>query len=74
VIAAIKLESRGFEITAELPLKAFLAGYKIVEVPVRWRGRRAGVSKLNLSRMGPQYLRTVLSIFFQTSKKNRRAG
>jgi glycosyltransferase involved in cell wall biosynthesis len=45
VIVKIKPNSKGFEITAEIVLKAFIHGFKITEVPVSWRERSRGESK-----------------------------
>ena len=40
VVKKTKPKSKGFEITAEITLKARIAGYKITEVPVSWSGRK----------------------------------
>jgi glycosyltransferase involved in cell wall biosynthesis len=46
VINSIKPESRGFEITSEIVLKAHIKRFEIGEVPVSWKGRKdKGVSK-----------------------------
>ena len=47
----------GFEISLELTVKAFLAGYRIGEVPTTWRDRVAGTSNFKLARWLPRYLR-----------------
>ncbi len=47
----------GFEISLELTVKAFLAGYRIDEVPTTWRDRVAGASNFKLARWLPRYLR-----------------
>jgi hypothetical protein len=39
VIDITKPESRGFEITSEIVLKAHIHGFKITQVPVSWQGR-----------------------------------
>lgn len=46
----------GFEVSMELAVKAYLAGYKIGEVPSVWRDRPAGRSKFRLVRWAPKYL------------------
>jgi len=46
VFETIKLESKEFEITAEIVLKAYIKKFKITEVPVSWYNRKQGKSKL----------------------------
>jgi len=65
VLDSIRIESDGFEINAEIPLKAHLLGFTMIEVPVSWRGRRRGASKLRLSRIGPRYLRVVFNLLIR---------
>jgi hypothetical protein len=48
---------RGFELNLELTVKAFLAGYRIAEVPSRWRDRSRGESRFQLWSWLPHYLR-----------------
>lgn len=57
------LVSESFDLTAELPLRAHIHGFRSTEVPVSWRSRDAGVSKLNATRKGPLYLRRLLQMF-----------
>jgi len=45
-----------FNLTVELPLKTIVRGYSWTVVPIAWRGRRHGTSKLNLKEMGSRYL------------------
>ena len=47
--------SRHFNLTIELPLKAFIRGYKFEVIPISWTNRVAGVSKLKLKEMGSRY-------------------
>ena len=56
-IGVDNIKSEHFDITVEIPVKAHKLKAKSVEVPVRWHGRKSGVSKLKLSRMGVVYLR-----------------
>jgi hypothetical protein len=62
-VGLASLKSRSFDLTAELPIKAHILGYRAVEVPVAWHGRKAGVSKLKTARTGPLYARRFLSLF-----------
>ncbi|MFT7532596.1 MAG: dolichol-phosphate mannosyltransferase [Gammaproteobacteria bacterium] len=45
-----------FNITVELPLKAIVRGYSWTSIPISWRNRRQGVSKLKIKEMGSRYL------------------
>jgi dolichol-phosphate mannosyltransferase len=45
-----------FNLTVELPLKTIVRGYSWTVIPITWRGRRSGVSKLKLKEMGSRYL------------------
>ena len=47
----------GFEIALEITVKAFLAGYRITELPTTWRDRVVGQSNFKLWRWLPLYLR-----------------
>jgi dolichol-phosphate mannosyltransferase len=44
-----------FNLTIELPLKIVVRGYSWTVVPITWRNRRAGESKLKLKEMGSRY-------------------
>ena len=45
-----------FNLTVELPLKTIVRGYSWTVVPITWRNRRTGVSKLKIKEMGSRYL------------------
>lgn len=45
-----------FNLTIELPLKAIVRGYSWTVMPITWRNRRFGVSKLKIREMGSRYL------------------
>ena len=47
----------GFELSLEITVKAFLAGYRIVELPTTWRGRTQGESRFKIWAWLPQYLK-----------------
>lgn len=57
------LQSTSFDLTAELPLRAHILGFRSTEVPVSWRSREEGVSDLNATMKGPLYLKRVLHMF-----------
>ena len=45
-----------FNLTVELPLKTIIRGYSWTVVPITWRNRRTGTSKLDLREMGSRYM------------------
>jgi dolichol-phosphate mannosyltransferase len=49
-----------FNLTVELPLKIIVRGYSWTVIPITWRNRRSGVSKLKIKEMGSRYLFIVL--------------
>lgn len=58
MLKSITIESRaGFELNLEITVKAFLAGYRITEIPATWRERNAGKSRFRLWTWLPKYLR-----------------
>jgi dolichol-phosphate mannosyltransferase len=64
MLNALKLKSSGgFEISLEITVKAFLAGYKIAEVPTTWRDRTHGLPRFRLWHWLPRYLRWYFHAF-----------
>ena len=59
------LISPHFNITVELPLKAIARGFSWVSVPITWRNRRSGESKLHIKEMGSRYLFICLYILLE---------
>jgi dolichol-phosphate mannosyltransferase len=59
------LLSNHFNLTVELPLKAFVRGYTYAIVPITWTNRRHGTSKLKLQEMGSRYLFIVLYVWLE---------
>jgi len=49
-----------FNLTVELPLKAFIRGYRYEIISIGWRGRTGGASKLKIKEMGSRYFFIVL--------------
>lgn len=56
-----------FNITVELPLKAIVRGYNYSIVPISWKNRAHGVSKLKIKEMGSRYLFMILYIWLEKS-------
>ncbi len=48
--------SHHFNLTVELPLKTIVRGYSWTVMPITWRNRRSGISKLRIREMGSRYL------------------
>jgi dolichol-phosphate mannosyltransferase len=59
------LISPHFNLTVELPLKAVTRGYSWVSVPITWRNRRHGQSKLRIKEMGSRYLFICLYVLLE---------
>jgi hypothetical protein len=58
------LESSGFDLTVEIPIKAHIHGFRSSEVPVQWCDRTSGEAKLKLSRNGSIYGKRFMNLFF----------
>ncbi len=54
-----------FNLTVELPLKAIVRGYSYAVIPITWRNRSHGVSKLRIKEMGSRYLFIVLYLWLE---------
>ncbi len=54
-----------FNLTVELPLKAIVRGYSYSTLPIHWRQRTTGVSKLRFQEMGSRYLFIVLYVWLE---------
>ena len=64
MLRSFTIESqRGFELNLELTVKAFLAGYRIGEVPSIWKDRTAGTSRFRLWQWLPSYLKWYFHAF-----------
>jgi len=82
VITKTKPKSKGFDITAEIVLKAHILRFKITEVPVSWYGRTKGESKFGsfsfiytvtkVPRIGYQYGTLALKLWFKFLSKRIR--
>lgn len=72
VLHSTNIESRGgFEISLEITVKAFLAGYRIEELPATWRDRTQGESLYRLWHWLPLYLRWYFHAFRPRSHQAR---
>ncbi|MFI5122081.1 MAG: glycosyltransferase family 2 protein [Vicinamibacteria bacterium] len=59
------LLSNHFNLTVELPLKAIVRGHSFAVIPISWRNRTSGESKLAIQEMGSRYLFIVLYVFLE---------
>lgn len=59
------LLSHHFNLTVELPLKAVVRGFDYAVVPISWRNRTAGTSKLLIQEMGSRYAFIVLYVLLE---------
>jgi dolichol-phosphate mannosyltransferase len=59
------LLSNHFNLTVEIPLKAIVRGHSYGIVPISWRNRREGESKLSLQEMGSRYAFVVLYVLLE---------
>ena len=54
-----------FNLTVEMPLKAIVRGCTFAVVPISWRNRTSGVSKLKIQEMGSRYLFITLYLWLE---------
>jgi dolichol-phosphate mannosyltransferase len=54
-----------FNLTVELPLKAIVRGFSWTVIPITWRNRRTGQTKLQLTEMGSRYLFICLYVWLE---------
>jgi dolichol-phosphate mannosyltransferase len=59
------LLSNHFNLTVEIPLKAIVRGHTYKVVPISWRNRKKGESKLSLQEMGSRYAFIVLYVWLE---------
>jgi dolichol-phosphate mannosyltransferase len=66
VIATVQpLLSNHFNLTVEIPLKAIVRGHSFAVIPISWRNRTSGTSKLAMKEMGSRYLFIVLYVWLE---------
>lgn len=59
----VRLDSRSFEVGAELFLRMLIAGKKLAEIPASWADRSAGQAKFRLSSVFLKYFWLFLKMF-----------
>ncbi|MBP7216397.1 MAG: glycosyltransferase family 2 protein [Candidatus Omnitrophica bacterium] len=65
VIQSITIESKGFEISMELPVKAYCLGFKITEVPTIWKERTKGKSSFKVLQLLPSYFKLYVWVLWK---------
>lgn len=68
VLDAVLTSSKGFEVSMEIPLKAYFSGARITEVPTVWKGRAIGKSKFYLFKVAPDYIKLYLWAIFKRKR------
>ena len=59
------LLSPHFNLTVEIPLKTIVRGYSWTTMPITWRNRKTGDSKLKIKEMGSRYLFICLYVWLE---------
>jgi len=55
ILQSLNLREKGFAISMEAALQFITGGYKVVDVPTVWYGRKKGKSKFRISRTWPYF-------------------
>lgn len=70
VLKNIQTSSYGFEIFAEIPIKAYKKGFRnFIEIPITHKARSDTYSKFNLAKEGRRFFLTVLKCYFLSVNK-----
>jgi len=66
ILKNMQITSTGFEIFVELPINAYIHGYKnFVEIPIKYYGRDLSFSKFDLKKEAPRYIKVILKYFLK---------
>lgn len=65
VLDNIDITSKSFEISMEIPLKAYYLGFKITEAPTVWKERKKGKSNFKMLELLPNYLKLYIWAIFK---------
>ncbi|MFH1269717.1 MAG: glycosyltransferase [Candidatus Omnitrophota bacterium] len=65
VLDSVDIKAKGFEISMELPLKAYYLGFKMAEVPTVWKERTRGKSSFSMLKLLPGYLKIYIWAIFR---------
>jgi glycosyltransferase involved in cell wall biosynthesis len=65
VIDNIDIQSQAFEISMEIPLKAYYLGFKITEIPTVWSERTRGQSSFRVLKLLSPYIKLYIWAIFK---------
>lgn len=65
ILENMEIQSKGFEVSMEISLKAFFLGYKLGEVPTIWKERNKGKSNFRIIHSGIPYFRWYIWAIFK---------
>ena len=64
ILKNMDITSKGFEVLAEMPIKAYLGGYKnFAEISASHHAGDASMSKFSILNEGPRYFKVIISCF-----------
>jgi dolichol-phosphate mannosyltransferase len=63
LVGRLGLEADQFDVGLEISMKSIRKGYRITEVPVSWKEREVGKSKLSLRKQAPHFIKRVLKVW-----------
>ncbi|MDI6758750.1 MAG: glycosyltransferase family 9 protein [Candidatus Omnitrophota bacterium] len=70
VIDNINIQSKSFEISMEIALKAYYFGFKLAEIPTIWRERIKGKSNFKIFKLSSNYLKLYFYAIFMKLRKS----
>lgn len=65
ILGCMPFISPHFNLTVEIPLKAMVRGFSWTVMPITWKNRRTGISKLKIQEMGSRYLFICLYVLLE---------
>lgn len=74
VLQNLTILCRDFDALQEILVRSQIKGYSMTEVPINYRPRIYGVSKLNLTLFGASYLKTLLRLWFVKNHLLKQGG
>jgi dolichol-phosphate mannosyltransferase len=69
VVDSITLTGSQFGVYIEIPIKAYLAGFKLTEQPITYHKRKYGTTHLSYLKQGPEYLKVAFEALALKFKK-----
>lgn len=72
VLEAINIEEASFASSLEMTVKAFIKGFKITEVPTKWKKRESGTSKFRMSSVAKNYIYWFFWLIFKSRRRKAK--